>query len=280
MPLYNAERYLEHTLQTVLAQTYEDFILYISDNASTDRTQEICKDYVARDSRIKYIKNEVNVGAPGNYERCFTPASSEYFRWQNGDDPIEPTLIERCIEVLDEQPDVVLAYCKTNIIDENGVFLEHYDDKLHLMQDEPVARLQALLDSIGYQNVMYGLIRREPLSHTALMGAYTSSDLNLVGELCLYGKFFEVQEYLFNRRMHPESNSADRHDDEKQVVFWDPSKKKMILPLWRSFYEYFKAAFRAPISWQQKQRIASLLLRRMNWNRQQLGKEFMAFLQQ
>ena len=54
----------------------------------------------------------------------------------------------------------------------------------------------------------------------------------------------------------------------------------MILPLWRSFYEYFKAAFRAPISWQQKQRIASLLLRRMNWNRQQLGKEFMAFLQQ
>lgn len=280
MPLYNAERYLEHTLQTVLAQTYEDFILYISDNASTDRTQAICKDYAARDSRIKYIKNEVNVGAPGNYERCFTPASSEYFRWQNGDDPIEPTLIERCIEVLDAQPDVVLAYCKTNIIDENGVFLEHYDDNLHLMQEEPVARLQALLDNIRYQNVMYGLIRREPLSHTALMGAYTSSDLNLVGELCLYGKFFEVQEYLFNRRMHPEASTATRHDKEKQVVFWDPTKKRIILPLWRSYYEYFKAGWRAPISLQQKRQVFYYLLRRMNWYRAQLGQEFMAFIKQ
>jgi glycosyltransferase involved in cell wall biosynthesis len=273
MPIYNAERYLESTLKTVLAQSYGDFVLYISDNASTDGTSEICKDYAGRDKRIVYIANPENIGAPGNYERCFTPATSEYFRWQNGDDPIEPTLIEECLKVLDYNPDVVLAYGRSHLIDEFGEFMESYEDNMELMDDSPSDRLVRFLNNIRYQNVMYGLIRRQPLSKTALMGSYASSDLNLVGELSLYGKFKEIPIHLFNRRMHPASNSADRKDEEKQNEFWSPSKKKLVMPTWRSYYEYFRAVYKAPISLGEKRKLTLYFMRRASWYRSILWKE-------
>ena len=66
LPVYNGERYLEDTLRSVLNQTFDNFDLFIADNASTDRTEEICRDYAGRDSRIRYIRNSINLGASKN----------------------------------------------------------------------------------------------------------------------------------------------------------------------------------------------------------------------
>ena len=86
MPVYNGEAYIEIAIQSVLDQSFGDFELLISDNASTDRTEEICRDFAAQDPRIVYSRNEENIGAAPNYNRLVDVASADYFRWSNADD--------------------------------------------------------------------------------------------------------------------------------------------------------------------------------------------------
>jgi len=278
IPVYNGEEYLASTLDTVLQQTYSDFTIIIADNASTDRTQEICADYAERDARIQYIRNPENVGASGNYTKCFEPAKTEFFRWQNADDPIEPTLLERCVKALDKNPDAVLSYGKTKLIDEHGNFLEDYEDDLDLRQEEPYERYLSCQKNIRLQNLMYGLIRREPLAKTALLANYIAADGVLICELSLYGKFVEVPEHLFNRRIHPEALSQNPEDEDLQKSFWDPSKKKLVMQTWRTIYERFKSIVRAPIPHSQKWKLSVHVLKIVNRRRKELANELLAYL--
>ncbi|MFT6372592.1 MAG: glycosyltransferase involved in cell wall biosynthesis, partial [Gammaproteobacteria bacterium] len=160
MPVYNGEKYIEESIKSNLRQTFDDFTLIISDNASTDRTREICLDFATQDQRIHYIHNPINLGAAKNYARCFEPSDCEYFRWSNADDLIEPELVEKCLRVLEANPDTVLAYGKTKIIDESGNITEHYDDNLDLRQNSAAERFITGKQSIGLSNVLYGLMRR------------------------------------------------------------------------------------------------------------------------
>lgn len=268
MPVYNGERYLEQTLRATLAQTYDDFHLIIADNASNDRTAEICQDFAATDRRIVYVRNPVNLGAARNYVRCFEPSDCEYFRWGNSDDLPEPTLLEKCVRVLDQQPDTVLVYGKTKIIDEHGGLIRYYDDNLHLQQERAADRFIACIERIGLNNVMYGLIRRASLARTALLRNYIAADINLVVELTLYGKFHELPEYLFSRRLHPRASSWERANAERQRDFWDPSKRRLVMSTWRSIYEYNKAVRRAPIPAAQKYALLRYLIRKAYWARE------------
>lgn len=279
MPVYNGERYLEETLNATLAQTYEDFELIIADNASTDRTGQICQDFTAKDSRIRYIRNTVNLGASKNYSICFEPSKSEYFRWANADDLPAPSLLEKCVNVLDKHPDAVLAYGKTNIIDEEGKFIEHYDDKLDLQDNCPSARFIQCSQNIGLSNILYGLMRRDCLANTALLGNYLASDINLITEMTLYGKYLEIPEYLFSRRMHPDCSSWDRESEDRQKDFWDPSKKKLLMQTWRSMYEYFKAVYTAPVSLSDKRALYSFLCKKTYWHKDQLAQDVQHLIQ-
>jgi glycosyltransferase involved in cell wall biosynthesis len=104
LPVFNGEQLIEQALDSLLAQTFQDFQLIISDNASTDRTPEICKDYQARDSRVHYTCMDKNYGAARNFNRVFELASGQYFKWAAHDDIIEPTFLQQCIDVLDQNP--------------------------------------------------------------------------------------------------------------------------------------------------------------------------------
>ncbi len=278
MPVYNGETYLEETLRTTLAQTYDDFSLTIADNASTDRTREICMDFASSDSRINYIRNPVNLGAAKNYAVCFEPANCEYFRWANADDLADLTLVEKCVPILDENPDTVLVYGKTRIIGTDGEFLEDYDDKMNLRADSARDRFVECLNELGLSNILYGLMRREQLAKTALMGNYMASDLNLIAELTLYGKFYELPETLFSRRMHPEASSWDRADLETQRQFWDPSKPRLFLQKWRRVYEYYRAIYRSPAPAADKLAMSGHMLKRIYWWGQPLSQEIADYL--
>ena len=273
MPVYNGETYLEESIKANLAQTFEDFTLIIADNASTDRTREICLDYASKDERISYLRNPENLGASQNYTRCFEPANCTYFRWSNGDDLLEPQLVERCVEVLDTHPDVVLAYGKTKIIDGDGQLSDHYDDRLNLPQESAIERFRCARASIGLSNVLYGLMRREQLAQTELLGNYIASDINLILELTLYGKFLEVQEPLFSRRMHEDASSWDRSDNDVQREFWDPSKKKMGFSYTRGQYELLRAIRRSPIKPQEKRSLYGFVLKKTYWSKERVWAE-------
>jgi glycosyltransferase involved in cell wall biosynthesis len=100
VPVYNGEKYLAAALDTLLAQSFEDFELIISDNASTDCTEEIARAYAARDGRVRYERSGANRGCAWNHNRVFALARGRYFRWAAHDDLCAPTLLARTVELL------------------------------------------------------------------------------------------------------------------------------------------------------------------------------------
>src|SRR5436853_1090902 len=119
VPVYNGQRFLSRTLDAMLAQTFRDFELIITDNGSTDATEQICREYAQPDARIWYERSGKNLGVVQNFNRGIALARGEYFHWQAADDQADPTLLEKCIAVLDADPSVVLAFARTRIIDED-----------------------------------------------------------------------------------------------------------------------------------------------------------------
>ena len=122
MPVFNGEKYLKQALASILAQTHQDFQLIISDNAFTDRTQQICLDYVAKDSRIHYYRNKKNLGGPKNYNCVFELSSGEYFKWAAYDDVLAPEFLKKCVDVLDKDTSIVVLFVKRVELIKMGIF--------------------------------------------------------------------------------------------------------------------------------------------------------------
>jgi glycosyltransferase involved in cell wall biosynthesis len=251
IPVYNGEKYLRQALDSLLAQTYQDFELVISDNASTDRTGKICEEYRDKDPRIRYYRNQVNAGAPLNFNRVFELSKGEYFKWAAYDDLHGASFLEKCVRVLDQDPSVVLCHSKTGRIDENGTFLGNYDRKSHweIDSEKTSERFRELI-SIGYpKGIIYGVGRVQAIRKTRLLGTYVGADRNLMAEIGLTGRIVEIPEYLFFRRDHPEAytykycksdfaTSADKI--EEQSSFWSKGYCTYY-PNWKDCIEFFKS---------------------------------------
>jgi glycosyltransferase involved in cell wall biosynthesis len=267
MPVYNCERYVADAIDSHLRQTYADFELVITDNASTDRSEEICRSYAARDPRIKYYRNPENVGAAGNFKRCFELSRGEYFRWTPSDDVVGPELLELCVEVLDRDSSVLVAYPRTRLIDGDGRIIGDYDENLHLMQERPSVRFREVLRRLRLCNLQYGLTRRKILGRTGLMRSYSGGDIPLILELALYGKFYEVPEHLFYRRMHEGAASAMKSEKDVMALYDPKKREKLFLYYWVHLGANLKSVARAPISLTEKLRTYEIQARWVLWGR-------------
>jgi glycosyltransferase involved in cell wall biosynthesis len=272
LTVYNGERFLAETLDSLVAQTFEDFELIVCDNASTDRTAEIVRDYAARDVRIRYVRHERNIGASGNERRAFALASAPYFRWSAADDLFAPESIARCVEVLDREPGVVLAYPKARFIDEHSRVTHDCVDGLHLPAPRPGERFQQLLARIGYCNAQYGLMRADAMRRTRLVGDFLGSDTVFLAELTLYGAFHEIPDVLFFRRLHERALSG-LVGAEKQAHYRPDHAQALHLPRWRHLWEHLRSVTRAPISASERGRLFWFLLRGAIWDRDRLSQE-------
>lgn len=261
MPVYNGERFLSEALDGILGQTFDDFELIISDNASTDRTESICRTYAAKDPRIRFVRNETNMGASANYKSVFRLAKGRYFRWAPADDLFAPESLEVCVETLNEHPEAVLCYPKTTLIDEYGAAIRSYEDHLHLPLPSPVERFKRVLKQIGLANCLYGLIRREALGKTALLGNYPGADIVLILELSLLGQFIEIPRPLFFRRMHPAASSSIQTVEGTQEFFDPKTKGRPFMRGWRHLFEEEKAILRVPLSWKEKCQLSYVVAR-------------------
>lgn len=264
LPIYNGEAYLRLALDSLLAQTYTDFELILTDNASTDGTEAICREYAARDSRIRYHRMERNVGGAANHNYTVKAARGEYFKWGAYDDLCEPTLLEECIAVLDRHPDVMLAYPQVVHIDADGKVIEHYDSGFHLVSADPVERLRKFFKAPVKCSPIYGVMRLAMLRSTPMLGAYPAADRVLLGEIALRGKIFEVTEPLFLRRMHAEM-STERAKSMRDLARWyDPKNlQNFQLPLWKWLFEYLRAIDRVPLTLEQRRGARSVVIQVM-----------------
>ncbi len=250
MPVYNGEAYVGGSIEHVLEQTFKDFELVICDNASTDGTEGICRRYAAKDDRIRYHRNVKNLGAAPNYNRTVNLARGRFFKFMAHDDEIEPSYLETCLQHFDSWgEDVVVCYPQTIHIDERGTEVGRYQDNLDLAQSTPHERLAEFLRRVRQCNAAHGLMRLGPLRDTRLIGAYNSSDMVFLAELCLRGQIREVQEPLFRRRMHAQSSLQANKQPEDVITWFDTSaKRQLALPYTRRGLEYLRAVSLAHLS--------------------------------
>src|SRR5262245_22955933 len=120
IPVFNGQQFLPELLDSLLAQTFGDFEILICDNASSDRTQQICCEYARRDFRIHYIRNEQNLGAIANFNRVFELSKAPLFKWAAHDDLYHKPYLDTCVRLLEEDPNIILAHSGTAFIDENS----------------------------------------------------------------------------------------------------------------------------------------------------------------
>ena len=274
VPVYNGERYLAQTLDSLLSQTFDDFEIIVCDNASTDLTETICRTYAAQDARIRYVRNVVNLGASENYRRVLELSSGEYFRWANSDDLSSPEALARCVKILDQEPAVVLSYPKTTLIDDHGNFISEYEDGLNLQSPHAYERFAQAFTNVGLVHVIYGLMRSKALRQTKLLRNFPGGDIPLVLELALYGRFWEIPERLFYCRIHGTSSSSYGHDVTRTQEFFDPKTKGHIfLRSWRHLMAHCGSVLRAPIGIVGKCRLVLYLARTAVWTRGILMRE-------
>jgi glycosyltransferase involved in cell wall biosynthesis len=257
MPVFNGEKYLRESIESIIDQTYQNFELIISDNASTDRTQEICLEYSRKDNRISYYRNDKNLGGPKNYNRVFELSSAEYFKWAAYDDVLAPEFLRKCVNVLDSDPSIVGCHCKTGRIDQNGNFLGYYNQGLlkRIDSPKPHERFRDLIGLYYTTTPFHGLYRRSLFARSQLHGSYVGADRNLVAELSLMGRIYEIPECLFYWREHPDSytstfygnNRKDTLDRLRAEAAWWSKEDGTYFPHWNNCIEYFKSVNRVPL---------------------------------
>jgi len=254
LPVYNGEAYLDLALRSLLAQTFGDFEILISDNASSDRTAEICQEYARRDSRIRYVRAAENLGAARNYNRVFEMSSGAYFKWAAHDDVCHPEFIASCVRELDENQSAVLAYPRTAIIDAAGNYVERYEVQLRTDSPACYERFHAL--TRGHQCYeVFGVIRHAALRAVAPLGAHFGADAVLLARLALMGRFIEIPHCFFQRRAHQAASESLRSDLNSYAKWWSgPGGNGLTLPYWRLGLEFAKAVRRAAIGTSAKAR--------------------------
>lgn len=262
IPVFNGQQFLPELLDSLLSQTFRDFEILICDNASSDRTPQICYEYERRDSRIHYIRNERNLGAVANFNRVFELSTAPLFKWAAHDDLHHEAYLDTCVRLLEENPDIVLAHAGTAFIDENsellpfeqetGSFIEpktgrRYWADVPSLGDTPVAinRFWQVLTRARWGTHMFGVVRRDILQQTSLLPNFAGSDRAMLAELALLGRFRCVDERLFFKRFHANVSCALSQKDLRGFLSTDGKRYSRRL---RQIKAYFGAPSGKPIS--------------------------------
>ena len=215
---------------------------------------------------MKYVRQPANLGCASNHNVLVHAARGQYFKWASDDDLYGRDLLERCVQVLDQNSDVILSHSWTAMIDADGAITTKAGYNLDTDSPDPAVRFRSLLFEVGGDDD-YGVIRTDVLRRTALYDSYWHSDRTIVAELALHGRFQHVPEALYFRRDHP--GAMRRH---RSVRTWcanqDPRRADRFRhPVPRLLAEYvlgyITAIRKAPLTAAERRRCMSDLGRWM-----------------
>jgi len=251
LPVYNGEGFLAESLDSLLGQSYEDFELIISDNASTDGTADICRRYEKEDSRIRYVRQPHNIGCAPNHNFVIERARGELFKSASHDDLYARDLLGLCVAALDENPRVVLAHSWSAVIDSSGAVRELVDYPVNTAASLAPERLRSMLFD-GWGDDEGGVVRMDVLRRTPLHASYHFADRTFTAELALHGPFYMVPDWLYFRRQHA-GQGGKRSSVRARCANLDPRRADRLRhPAVRLYAEYvwgYAAAIRrAPLS--------------------------------
>ena len=270
MPAYNAERSIQASIDSMTNQSFTDFELVIVDNASTDRTPEICQNAAKQDSRIRFFRNEYNMGAADNYNLALKLARGELFKWCSSNDLHHPDFLRVCVHALSENPDAVLAHTKTCLFNDNPDVGELYEEHLGLSTSDPAERFLRFLERVQLNNVMNGVFRTKALRLAPPIKAVIGSDLVTTAATTLYGPFIELSHMYFYRRMDIHSATRLRGEAGIREHYAPGHEKVLLFQVWRLRFGYVVAVAKAPIQFRVKFSLIKHLIRHMIWARREL----------
>jgi glycosyltransferase involved in cell wall biosynthesis len=273
LPVYNGERFLRHALESIIEQSFSNIELIISDNASTDETANICKEFAMRDARIRYMRQAENIGAMRNWNYVAKQARGKYFKWSSASDYSAPDMLASCFDAMEADQSVILCYGQTCLVDQETGKLTEYTGNIELMEERPYERFAKLRRSLKLNNAYCGLIRTDALHRTKLNRLYSGGDIILMAELALMGRFLLLPKTLQYRRMGRETSSNDLSLSEL-ALFLDPLKTHNIdLRLFSYHFGFLGVALSAPINSLEKSKALVLALRHVAWDRENLFAE-------
>jgi glycosyltransferase involved in cell wall biosynthesis len=260
LPVHNGEQHVGAAIQSVLAQTYTDLELVISDNASTDATGEVCKEYAAADDRVRYTRQPTNIGARGNFHAVLTErGGGDYFKWAGHDDVLRPTFVERCVGHLDSHPDAVLCMTRFSIVDGDDRPLGPGPPPIAVTAPTPHERVRSFFAQPKTHQTLFGVIRRRVIEQTQLFGSWYTADRALLMELSLRGGFARLDEHLFVHREH--RGRGDYVDDK--VDWYIPERHgKAELEYWPHLRALGRILATVPMSPAERARCAAEFGRR------------------
>jgi glycosyltransferase involved in cell wall biosynthesis len=295
MPVWNGENFICEAIDSILGQTFSDFELLISDNASTDGTEEICRDYAKRDKRIRYIRQKKNIGAAFNHNFVVHQSSGEYFKFAAHDDILAPQCLEQCVRVLDADEGAVLCSPATVLINDDGSPVRYVDGKGMvdnagrvwgvvpennplLTSADPADRFAAVLLNMFMCLEIYSLIRRSALERTALQPSHIGGDKVLLAELAVIGRFHLHETPLFYRRCHAGQFSAA--PSGRYIAAWSAGRKgSMFSHQLQLLASYVRVALTAELNIEQRYRCLAAVCRRSVTRGQPLRRMFVPLLE-
>jgi len=219
IPVFNGENFIEKCINSVLNQTFKDFELLISDNASTDKTFEICKKFEASDKRIKYFRQSNNIGALNNFHYLLKESRGDYFAFLAVDNYYQNNYLKKCISILEISKNIVGVMGKVKID-------EGYQDsfskekkmlkKLGLsyrplqeifIEGDYDTRIKICLRKIPWQ-LFYSLFRTEELRKSFSDEFFVGSDATLLLNIVKFGEIKTINDTTFFSYPHGESSKG------------------------------------------------------------------------
>lgn len=274
MPVYNGDNYLAETLDSIVAQSYQNFEVVISDNGSTDGTERICREYAAKDPRFQYHRSDVNLGVSRNFKRTVGLSSGDYFMFLAHDDKLAPEFLEQCVAVLDAQPEVALCYPKAIEIDTRGNHLYKKEQPLDAGSSKAHLRFRQMIRMDHNCETLFGLIRADVLKKTVIHGDFPDGDRVMLAEVSLHGKYYRVPDYLFLHREHPVRSINLYPTRFERMALLEPQRAgEFVLPHVDEFFEYLRCIRRAPLKFSERLACYAEMLRWLKDNNKRMRRE-------
>lgn len=277
--VYNGEKYIEQALNSLLSQDYENIELIISDNASTDGTEAICREYARKNSRIRYYRNQTNIGVLRNFKRVSDLALGEFFMWAACDDWWDPAFVSTLQNALEEHPDHGVAMSSIIRVHENGslfdiVPLTGENDVTRMNYDEVFKRMMRLTEDTNkwfLHIFIYGLFRTDLLRQflSRPFPGCRAGDRVFMCEVALATRFCSVPRILYRRTVR-KTSIADRYSQDDLGKKWR-AKNNFFGYIWETLTFLLSSR---NIPWKRKIRLVPVSWLSLLWNfRDQIAHE-------
>ena len=218
MPVYNAVSTIRAALDSLLNQTRRDFVLVISDNASGDDTEVICREYVAQDDRVRYLRQSRNLGAAMNFRCVLFEARTPYFMWAAGDDLWAPTFIERTVAFLEAHPDYVC--CQSRVLFTVNGRPSHYSTGTYPLSGDWNDNVARFFRKPGDGSRFYGMFRTDALRAVFPSRSFFAIDWAVSAGTLKFGRHAELCEVLMIRDTTPSSIYGRVVPQEHRFALW------------------------------------------------------------